>query len=571
MTRDPLRSALGKRLPIILVATIVIAVVATYIGMMHNAVVIDDPWVTTNNPYVQSLSGLGTLLTKDVWTGTAAGESTSLYRPLFMSSFLVNRLLFGNTPESYHFGNLLLHLGAVLLLHRLLAMLLQGKPAWIAWLVALWFAVAPLSSEPVAWISARCDPLGAVFALVAILANRRTEPRWRGAAVVCATAAALFTKESFICLPFIVLADDFLLLDRRRTDEWPKLAGLGAVVALFFLARVIVGVPSASVVAGVPLGSLLASFLYLVVSYVGRAVVPSSLDAFRPYVPLTTSACVGVMAALLVVAASLGFAARKPTAVRARTAAVGFVWFLVALAPASLTGPNLGLIGDRYAYFPLMGLCVMLAAGLDAIVARLPRRAPAAMAFVLLAGVLAQAAVTRARVREWHDEETLFRASLRDDPNNSYALYSLGAQAAQERRWPDAEDLLRRSLAREPRSFRAHNAMCVVAMNTGRLTEAETECKASLAIHGSNPRAWVNLASVYVNARAWPACEEAAAHAIEIKPQYAEAHHLRSVCLANVGRIPEAVMENGSALALDPAHAGARSFAAQLRARGLIP
>ena len=186
-----------------------------------------------------------------------------------------------------------------------------------------------------------------------------------------------------------------------------------------------------------------------------------------------------------------------------------------------------------------MGLCVMLAAGLDALVARLPRRVPAAMAFVLLAGVLAQALVTRARVREWHDEGTLFRASLERDPDNSYALYSLGAQAAQERRWPEAEDLLRRSLAREPHSFRAHNAMCVVAMNGGRLTEAEAECKASLAIHVSNPRAWVNLASVYVNAQAWPPCEEAAAHAIELKPQYAEAHHLRSVCLANRGAFPK--------------------------------
>ena len=327
MTRDQLRSALGKRLPMILGATIAAAIVVTYVGMMHNAVVIDDPWVTTNNPYVQSLRGLSTLLTRDVWTGTAAGESTSLYRPLFMSSFLVNRLLFGNTPESYHLGNLLLHTGAVLLLHRLLSVLLNGKTPWVAWLVALWFAVAPLTSEPVAWISARCDPLGAVFALAAILANRRTEPRWRGAAVIGATAAALFTKESFICLPLILFADDFLLLGRRRTDEWPKLAGLGAVVALFFLARVVVGVPSASAVSGVPLGALLASFLYLVASYVGRAALPSSLDAFRPYVPLTTSACVAVMAALLVVTASLGLAARRATAIRARTAALGFVGF----------------------------------------------------------------------------------------------------------------------------------------------------------------------------------------------------------------------------------------------------
>ena len=569
MTRDQLRTAFGKHLPKILGATIAAAIVATYIGMMHNAGVVDDPWLTTNNPYVQSLSGLRTLLTKDVWTGTAVGESSNFYRPVFMCSFLVNRMLFGNTPESYHLGNLLIHLGAALLFYRLLSVILKGERRWAVWLFALWFAVAPLNSESVVW--ARCDALGALFTVAALLANRLQLRAWRTAGVICATTAAIFTKESFACLPLLLVADDVLVLERRPANESPKLAGVLGVLVLYFLARIVVGVPSASVIAGIPASALIGSYLYLVATYAARAAVPTSLEAFRPYAPLSTSVSVAVLLAILFVTALLARAARRATALRARAAAFGWVWFLATLVPASTAGPNLGLVGDRYAYFPMMGLCVAVAAGLDALIVRLPRRASAATLCALLAGIFAQAMVTRARVRDWRDEDTLFRASLRRDPANSYALCALGVRAAQDRRWPEAEQLLRRSLALESRSFRAHNAMCVVALNTERLAEAEAECRASLAIHSANPRAWVNLASVYIHAQKWAPCVEAAGHAIDVKKLYPEAHHLRALCLANGGRIPEAIVENRTALALEPTHAGSLSLAAQMRSQGLIP
>jgi tetratricopeptide (TPR) repeat protein len=103
------------------------------------------------------------------------------------------------------------------------------------------------------------------------------------------------------------------------------------------------------------------------------------------------------------------------------------------------------------------------------------------------------------------------------------------------------------------------------------LREAEAECKESLSLHAGNPRAWVNLASTYLRAHAWPVCIEAATHAVEVKPYYAEAHYVRAVCLANAGRIPEAIDENRAALGIDPAHSGALSLASQMRSRGIAP
>jgi len=304
-------------------------------------------------------------------------------------------------------------------------------------------------------------------------------------------------------------------------------------------------------------------------------VIPRDLEAFRPYAPLGAPVSIAVGLAIVMASAILLLAWRRDTgALRPRLAAFGWIWFLTALAPASLTGPYLGLVGDRYAYFPLMGLCLVVAAGLDALRERSsqwPRAVPVGVSCVLLAGIAACARTSRQRVGEWRDEDTLFRATLAREPDNYYALYSLGARAAQDRHWDEARDLLDRSLAIEPRSFRTHDALCFLDLNVGRLREAEAECKESLSLHAGNPRAWVNLASTYVRARAWPACIDAATQAVEVKPHYAEAHYVRAVCLANAGHIPEAIDEDRAALGIDPAHAGALSLAGQMRARGMAP
>jgi tetratricopeptide (TPR) repeat protein len=413
-----------------------------------------------------------------------------------------------------------------------------------------------------------------VGALLAHRSSTRARPwlTWLLASV------AIFTKESFLVLPVVLLADDVLVLRRDARAEQRTYALLAFTVVGYFVLRAVIGVPAVSLVAGTGVLALARSFLLLVVDYAARLVVPFRLDPMRPYVPLP--AWGSVLAALGLAAVTVGLV-RAHRARRAehdredeplRVALFGWLWFLTALAPISLTAPNLHLVGDRYAYFPTMGLCVMGAALATAAVERIrsPRAGYVAGGVALIAA-LAQGARTVARVRDWHDEETLFHASLRADPDDFYALYFLGQLLAQRGQLADAEPLLLHSIAQAPDEFRTHNALCFVLLNENELVRAEAECRTSLRLYEANPRAWANLASVYVRGGQWDACANAASHAVRIKEAYAEGHYLRAVCLANLGRIPEAVTEEHIALALDPSHPGARSLAEQMRAKGLSP
>ena len=176
---------------------------------------------------------------------------------------------------------------------------------------------------------------------------------------------------------------------------------------------------------------------------------------------------------------------------------------------------------------------------------------------------------TSTRIGDWKDEPTLFRASLRSHPGNPYALYSLGALAAQRGDLDEAEPLLLESLRNREDAWRTHDALCFVYLRRGALGKAEGYCRRSLALNRKNPRTWVNLASVHVDSRRWAEALEETNRALALKPRYAEGEYLRGIALGNLGRIDEARAAIRRALEIDPKHAGALDVQRRLRAAPL--
>ena len=90
------------------------------------------------------------------------------YRPLNRATYLFDYRVAGMNPAWYHGVNILIHLGNVILLYLLSIRLLRN---WYAALVAaLLFAVHPVNSEAVNFISARNTLLALFFSLASLLA-----------------------------------------------------------------------------------------------------------------------------------------------------------------------------------------------------------------------------------------------------------------------------------------------------------------------------------------------------------------------------------------------------------------
>jgi tetratricopeptide (TPR) repeat protein len=558
-----------------------------YAPSLRNGPVWDDLPLVINNTNLQGLQGLGQLFVNDLWSASAQGEPSSFYRPMAMVSFWLNGLLGGHSVASFRLGNIALHaLNAVLLAAVLRQRRLMGPLA--AAVIAFGWAVVPINSEPVLWISGRFDLLVASFALAALLgggvarqAFGSQQRSWALPATLLAVCAGILSKESFMAWLPVLAIDDFLfgssLAKGPAADEPPalrrhlaaKYGGIFALVVAYFLTRRQLGLPTAAVALDTGLGSVVESFFFLIATFARVLVWPTNLDPFRPYAPLSAGALALTLSLFAVATLLVLLWAWRSKSRSARFAVLGWAWFVLSTVPSALVGPNLDMIGDRYAYLPVVGLFCSL----GALVAR-PAAPTRAQGFRSFAASLAVVALLGAQIwlnithfPSWRDDEALARASLTSSPGNPYALYSLGRMAATRKDFGTADALLSESIKRDDRSWRTWNAICYVRMHQNRLDEAEAACRASLERHARNPRGWVNLASVGIRRRDWQAAAAAANQAVALKPSYAEGRYIAAVAAANLGKFDEAEQHLARGLESEPDHTRLRAFEQQLRAR----
>ncbi len=546
-------------------AVLAAAVAVTFLGSLENEAVWDDAWITTRNPFLQSLSGLPRLLTS-VEPDALHEGLRRYYRPVAMLSFAASRWLSGNSSASYRAGNLLLHaLNAFLL-----ALLPGAGRAKLSGrgVAALLFAVAPITVEAVAWISGRFDLLGSTFVLAALLVNVRPGG-WARASSTLLVLLAMLSKESFAVAPAIVLLQEIMLLRRSLRAVGGTVARYTAVAAAFVLVRRFGGVASAPAFSAASLTAVALSYAFVLRTFVGALAFPTDLSPFRTYAPPSLREAAAVFGVVAVTGLALFLASRRwRRDARVSDMSFGLAWMLVGFAPVALAGPAFGMVGDRYAYFPLMGVFFIIGAVAESVWPR-TAKARALAAAAVVACLVWLAWRSRVRILDWRTERVLYEATLRDDPENAYGLYALGALEAQAHRLAQADALLEHSLARDPGSWRTLDALCFVRLNQSRPTEAVAYCEKSAHIQPANPRTWINLASARVNQNEWALSLDAATRALLLKPRSAEAHYLRAVSLANLGDLEAGRAELARALELDPAHAGALSLLEQFNARGV--
>lgn len=91
------------------------------------------------------------------------------YRPLLFLSFIADKYLWNLDPSFMHLENILLHVLNTLLVfflaRRVFSRFAAGN-SLLPLLSALVFALHPINTEPVNWISGRTDPLATVFVLL---------------------------------------------------------------------------------------------------------------------------------------------------------------------------------------------------------------------------------------------------------------------------------------------------------------------------------------------------------------------------------------------------------------------
>jgi hypothetical protein len=471
---------------VVAAAALVALVVLVYGTSAENQFVFDDQPLIVDNPMVQ----LPLAQAHELFAGTAKGVA---YRPLRVFSYMIDFHVAGRLdPRTFHRSNIAYHAATVLALYALAWLTLGSLPGALS--AAALFAVHPLGSEAVAYVAGRRDLLSTLFVLLALLcwcallrhapaaatygrgrARGRSAGGRRGVAVasmILFSVLAVAAKEMAIVVPPLML----LLWLAMRGGATARAAGgasiwfgwLACVAALAAGGLWLYAGPLAPRLAEVAGGSLApqpALSLRVLGQYMSLAVWPVRLSAdYRPYAfALPTSALDGpsLMAALAI---TVVVVAGVVLLARGQIAGAGLLWFLVSLLPVAQIVPYSEVVSEHNGYLALAGLSLAVGQAVALGMRSRPRLVGAVAAGI----VLLLALRSHARSADWHDNTTLWRATLRTAPRSVRAQYNLGVALLADGNLLGARDALEQATALAPSDS---DALLLLATVSGRLGE----------------------------------------------------------------------------------------------------
>jgi hypothetical protein len=329
-------------------------------------------------------------------------------RPLLKASYALNWTL-SPSPFGFHLVNIAMHAANAVLLFLIGKLLTRHRGAALA--AALLFALHPMQTEAVTYISGRSSSMMASFYLGAMLWYLRGG-HWLGSSALFVLALA--TRETAVTLPAALLLCELARgtplreIARRQAALWALLAA-GALVILFnqrYFDLVAYGFRGRG--PGENLLTQVGGVSYLVSRLLGLHGL--NIDPALPVLAEWTPVLV-LQAILLAALAVLGLAN-----LRARPwLAFGILWFFLQLAPTNSIVPRLDVANDRQLYLACWGLFLALAVQCTS----LPKPAFALM-LALFAGF------NVARQLDYRDEISLWEASVRAAPWNARARNNLG-------------------------------------------------------------------------------------------------------------------------------------------------
>ncbi len=512
-----------------------------------------------------NLHNVHRILTEGYWVDQ---PTTDLYRPLTTLSYLVNYAILGNgtNPAGYHWVNLVLHAANVSLVYAI-GILIFGEPALGLALAAIW-GLHPLLTEGVTNIVGRADLLAALGILIGLLCHIRatagTGRRKAGwlIALTLAQTIALFSKESGVVLPALMLGYDLIWSERAL---WRRRILSYAVLALPFIAFFVLRgqlhmhlevpfqknplVDAAFWPARMTAFKVIGRFLWLFVW-------PARLSADYSYnsVPLFQWSLghwedLQALVSLALCAAGIALAWR----LRRENKPICFfvLFFFIALAPTSNLFILIGsVMSERFMYLPTIGLTGCAVALISA--QQVPRKALWVAAGIIC---LALSARTYSRNFDWRDEATLWNSVADVNPDDALAHLNLGSALLDiPDRVPDAIAEYQRALRIDPNYAEAHNNLGAVLLHSGRSTEAVAEYQAAVRLDPDYADAHSNLGSALSQIPG--RLSEAAAEletAVRLDPENARRRAaLGSVLLQIPGRLPQAIGQLETALKMDP-------------------
>ena len=494
---------------------LIVVVFISYAPAVRNGFVWDDTALVLRDPLIRSWRLIPEGFNHFLFVDATASD---FYRPVQRLIYTIDYAAFAFRPGPYHVTSLLWHgLAAIALLFFAEELLLsfgleRGRCRLMALVAALVWAIHPVQSAAVAYVSGVADPLAATFGFLGLFLLLRASltlgprelPFLIGSGVAFLLSA--LSKESGLLFPLIGMA--FSLLRKNWVNLWKTAAVAALVAASYFSLRAAAEHnPAPTLTPPPPLLVRPIIAARAVAEYTGLILFPMNLHMDRDVETQPSGFN----------EASMAHAAWRElqTLVGLVLIAVFFYWMLRARKrnPAVFTALLFGLI----AYLPVSGIVALNATAAEHWI-----YLPSAFFFLAIALEIVELGQKLKSRRSTIATTTLVLGVV--------WMAFLGARTfARTFDWKDQRTFLERTIAHGGDSARMLINLSGLELTEGKLEDAAVHLHAALQKKPDQPLAIINLAAVALKQKDFKLARELLTRATQMPPVDAEAHQLLAV------------------------------------------
>ncbi len=531
-------------LSVILIISLVLFV---YFNSLTGKFLWDDDVLVNDNVYIRNWSALKKIFTKDIGAGGA--KEFHAYRPIQIFTYLVDYSLWRLNVKGYHLTNILLHILVTLAIYSLLNILYGDR--FISLLTSVLFAVHPIHTEAVAYISGRADSLAAlfmVFAFIFYIKYLRSNKITTYLVILLSYLFAVLSKESSLILPLLFLLYHYAFKVKFKIKQFLPVLFITFLYVLLRLTVFKTLLPPPQSLVSAALFQRLPGFFVALINYTKLLFLPLNLHMEYGYRLFNLSEPKAILGGVgLIFLLSWVYIRRKNN----KLLFFSISWFFLSLLPQSNIYSINAYMAEHWLYLPSVGFFLILAKGLAHLykIEKLKN-----FAAILLIGLLTfYSFLTIKQNTYWKNPIVFYERNLKYAPDSARMLNNLAQAYKDIGKYPEAGTLFKKSIELSPGNEDTYNNFALLYHDTGDYTEAIALYNKAIELNPNNAKVYNNLANAYKQIGKPQEAIALYKKAIQTNPDYATAYNNLGIVLCTaIGKKEEAIAVFKEALRIIP-------------------
>jgi tetratricopeptide (TPR) repeat protein len=459
-------------------------VLVSYFNSLGNAFVSDDIPTILKDPSIGNFSNTIQQLMPQFMIG-------SLHS--IFDSFVYK--IFGLSPTPYRIINILFHLGSAWIIYIMASILSRKKI--VALIAASLFAVHPILTESITWISGAPYVMYGFFALLSLLFYiLSTNNKKMYYFSVVSFALALLSSNKIIFFPIALILYEFSLGSLKY--NWKKIPAflvIDSTVILSAVTQISTRIRSLNNDFYQNASSLDNPFVktpIAITSYLKMMFWPNGFSLYQTELQFTSFQFAVRVAFFLIFLAIIFYSWKKNRLV--------FFWlsFMILSLATSLTPYKIAwIVAERYVYLGSVGVFFSFAIFLNWTLEKGGEKYKPVLYSIFAIIIIALSIRTMIRNVDWKDEDHLWAATVKVSPSGAPIHNNMGDVYARHGDYPKAIEEFTRATQINPGYADAYHNLANTYQMSGNIDEAAKYYEKALSI---NPRIWQshqNLAAIY--------------------------------------------------------------------------